>query len=50
MVLYTGLRRGNAVRIGWKNVKDNIIHLKTEKSQFKTDIFLPILLELAETL
>ncbi|WP_455480506.1 tyrosine-type recombinase/integrase [Bartonella sp. B12(2025)] len=50
VLLYTGLRRGDAVRIGWKNVKDNIIHLKTEKSQFKTDVFLPILPELAETL
>ncbi|MGF7157124.1 integrase [Bartonella heixiaziensis] len=38
--LYTGLHRGNAVRIGWKDVKDNIIHIKTEKSQFKTNVFL----------
>lgn len=44
------LQRGDAVRIGCKCVKDNIIHLKTEKSQFKTDVFLPILSELAETL
>ncbi|WP_039762461.1 tyrosine-type recombinase/integrase, partial [Bartonella queenslandensis] len=36
--------------IGWKDVKDNIIHLKTEKSQFKTDVFLPILPKLAQTL
>ncbi|MBX4336043.1 tyrosine-type recombinase/integrase [Bartonella raoultii] len=50
VLLYTGLRRGDAVRIGWKDVKDNIIHLKTEKSQFKTDVFLPILPELAEIL
>ncbi|WP_375694421.1 tyrosine-type recombinase/integrase [Bartonella sp. AD24XZML] len=50
VLLYTGLRRGDAVRIGWKDVNDNIIHLKTEKSQFKTDVFLPILPELAETL
>ncbi|MDN0003211.1 tyrosine-type recombinase/integrase [Bartonella henselae] len=50
VLLYTGLRRGDAVRIGWKDVKDNIIHLKTEKSQFKTDVFLPILPELTETL
>ncbi|WP_208431290.1 tyrosine-type recombinase/integrase [Bartonella doshiae] len=50
VLLYTGLRRGDAVRIGWKDVKDNIIHLKTEKSQFKTDVFLPILPELATTL
>ncbi|PIT68172.1 tyrosine-type recombinase/integrase [Bartonella tribocorum] len=50
VLLYTGLRRGDAVRIGWKDVKDNIIHLKTEKSQFKTDVFLPILPELAKML
>ncbi|WP_336294053.1 tyrosine-type recombinase/integrase [Bartonella sp. CB169] len=50
VLLYTGLRRGDAVRIGWKDVKDNIIHLKTEKSKFQTDVFLPILPELATTL
>ncbi|WP_273783861.1 tyrosine-type recombinase/integrase [Bartonella sp. AU15XJBT] len=50
VLLYTGLRRGDAVRIGWKDVNDNIIHLKTEKSQFQTDVFLPILPELAQTL
>ncbi len=51
VLLYTGLRRGDAVRIGWKDITtDNIIHLKTEKSQFKTDVFLPILSELEETL
>ncbi|WP_455474688.1 tyrosine-type recombinase/integrase [Bartonella sp. B30(2025)] len=48
--LYTGLRRGDAIRIGWKDVKDNTIHLKTEKSKFQTDVFLPILPELASTL
>ncbi len=50
VLLYTGLRRGDAVRIGWKDVKNNIIHLKTEKSKFQTDVFLPILPELAKTL
>ncbi|OPB31997.1 tyrosine-type recombinase/integrase [Bartonella sp. AR 15-3] len=50
VLLYTGLRRDDAVRIAWKCVKDNIIHLKTEKSQFKTDVFLSILPKLAETL
>ncbi|ALE03419.1 Integrase [Bartonella ancashensis] len=50
VLLYTGLRRGDAIRIGWKDVTDNIIHLKTEKSKFQMDVFLPILPELAETL
>ncbi|MET3560552.1 integrase [Bartonella japonica] len=50
MLLYTSLHRGDAIRIGWKDTKDNIIHLKTEKSKFQTDVFLPILPEMAETL
>ncbi|MET3559886.1 integrase [Bartonella japonica] len=50
VLLYTGLRRGDAIRIGWKDIKDDIIHLKTEKSKFQTDVFLPILPELAKTL
>ncbi|WP_208541907.1 tyrosine-type recombinase/integrase, partial [Bartonella capreoli] len=50
VLLYTGLRRGDVVRIGWKDDKDNIIHLKTEKSKFQTDVFLPILPELTKTL
>ncbi|AQX19883.1 tyrosine-type recombinase/integrase [Bartonella sp. WD16.2] len=50
VLLYTGLRRGDVVRVGWKDVTDNIIHLKTEKSKFQTDVFLPILPELAKTL
>ncbi|KEC55762.1 hypothetical protein [Bartonella koehlerae] len=45
--LYKGLRRSDAVCIGWQDTKDNIIHLKTEKSKFKTDVLL-ILPELAE--
>ncbi|ABM45518.1 hypothetical protein H704_00694 [Bartonella bacilliformis Peru38] len=36
--------------ISWKDVTDNIIHLKTEKSQFQTDVFLSILPKLAATL
>ncbi|MET3590290.1 integrase [Bartonella silvatica] len=44
------MRRGDAVRIGWNDVKNNIIHPKTEKSKFQTDVFLPILPELAKTL
>ncbi|WP_407965989.1 tyrosine-type recombinase/integrase [Bartonella sp. C271] len=50
VLLYTGLRRGDAIRIGWKDVKESVIHLKTEKSKFQTDVFLPILPELAATL
>lgn len=34
VLLYTGLRRGDAVRIGWKDIEDDVIQLKTEKSQF----------------
>nr|WP_245289052.1 hypothetical protein [Bartonella henselae] len=34
-LLYTGLCCGKAVRIGWKDIKDNIIHLTAEKSKSK---------------
>ncbi|MET3589502.1 integrase [Bartonella silvatica] len=44
------MRHGDAVRIGWNDVKNNIIHIKTEKSKFQTDVFLPILSELVKTL
>ncbi|WP_455474553.1 hypothetical protein [Bartonella sp. B30(2025)] len=44
------MHRGNTIRIGWKDVKDDIIHLKTEKNKFQTDVFLPILPELTSTL
>jgi hypothetical protein len=50
VLLYTGLRRGDAVRLGRQHVKDSIATLKTEKSQFTVEVTLPILPALARTL
>jgi integrase len=46
--LYTGLRRGDAVRLGRQHVRDGVITLKTEKTG--TEVTIPILPELAATL
>ena len=48
VLLYTGLRRGDAVRLGRQHVRDGIATLKTEKTE--TVVTLPILPVLAETL
>jgi integrase len=48
VLLYTGLRRGDAVRLGRQHIRDGIATLKTEKTD--TVVTLPILPVLAETL
>ena len=48
VLLYTGLRRGDAVRLGRQHVRDGVATLKTEKTD--TEVTLPILPVLAETL
>jgi integrase len=48
VLLYTGLRRGDAVRLGRQHIRDGIATLKTEKTD--TIVTLPILPVLAETL
>lgn len=48
VLLYTGLRRGDAVRIGRQHVRDGVATLKTEKN--KVEVNLPILPVLAKTL
>lgn len=48
VLLYTGLRRGDAVTIGRQHVRDGVASLKTEKTGTQVDI--PILPALAETL
>jgi integrase len=48
VLLYTGLRRGDAVRLGRQHIRDGIATLKTEKTD--TLVTLPILPVLAETL
>lgn len=50
VLLYTGLRRGDAVRFGRQHVRDGIGTLKTEKSGFTVEVTLPILPVLAATL
>jgi integrase len=48
VLLYTGLRRGDAVRLGRPHVRDGIASIKTEKTG--TPIVIPILPLLARTL
>src|SRR5262249_26333296 len=48
VLLYTGLRRGDAVRIGRQHVRDGIATIRTEKTG--TELNLPTLPELQEAL
>jgi integrase len=48
VLLYTGLRRGDAVRFGKQHVRDSVGTIKTEKTG--TEVTLPILPVLAQTL
>lgn len=50
LLLYTGLRRGDAVRLGRQHVRDGVATLKTEKSGSTVEVTLPILPVLAATL
>jgi integrase len=50
VLLYTGFRRGDAVRLGRQHVRDRVASIKTEKSGFALGVEIPILPVLAETL
>lgn len=50
VLLYTGLRRGDAVRLGRQHVRDGVATLRTEKSQDEIVVTIPILPILAMTL
>lgn len=50
VLLYTGLRRGDAVTLGRQHVRDGVATLKTEKSKYKMEVSIPILPVLAKTL
>lgn len=50
VLLYTGLRRGDAVLLGWQHIRDGIATVQTEKSGQKITVSLPILPVLADTL
>jgi integrase len=48
ILLYTGLRRGDAAMLGRQHVKDGVIRIRTEKCA--TQVTIPILPELAEVI
>lgn len=50
VLLYTGMRRGDAVRLGRPHVRDGVATFRTEKSQGEIEVTLPILPILAKTL
>jgi integrase len=50
VLLYTGLRRGDAVRLGRQHVRNGVVTLRTEKSQGEVIVSLPILPVLQRTL
>jgi integrase len=50
VLLYTGLRRGDAVALGKQHVRNGVATLRTEKSQGDITVTLPILPVLAATL
>jgi integrase len=50
VLLYTGLRRGDAVQLGRQHVRDGVATIRTEKSQGQVTVSIPILPALAATL
>jgi integrase len=48
ILLCTGLRRGDAVRLGRQHVRDSVIEIRTEKTG--TQVFIPVLPELAHVI
>lgn len=50
VLLYSGLRRGDAVLLGWQHIRDGIATIQTEKSGQRVTVTLPILPVLARTL
>lgn len=50
VLLYTGLRRGDAARIGPAHVRDGVATIQTEKSGERIEVTLPILPALQRTL
>ena len=50
IIAYTGLRRGDAVRLGRQHVRNGVATIKTEKSGFTVEVTLPILPVLQATL
>lgn len=50
VLLYTGLRRGDAVRLGRQHVRDGFWAIKTEKSNLQVEVCNPVLPVLQRTL
>lgn len=50
VLLYTGLRRGDAVRLGRQHVRNGVATIRTEKSQGEIEVIIPILPVLDEAL
>ena len=50
VLLFTGLRRGDAVVVGKQHVKDGVIYLRTQKSGYQTEVPMPLHPTLAATL
>ena len=50
VLLYTGMRRGDAVVLGRQHVRDGVATLRTEKSQGEIEVSIPILPVLTEAL
>lgn len=50
ILLFTGLRRGDAVRLGRQHVRDGVATIKTEKSGYEIEVNITILHELAATI
>lgn len=50
VLLYTGLRRGDAVKLGWQHVRNGVATIRTEKSQRDIAVTIPILPALSATL
>jgi integrase len=50
VLIYTGLRRGDAVKLGRQHVRDGEATIKTEKSNFQIEVTIPLLPPLVEAL
>jgi integrase len=50
VLLYTGLRRGDAVRLGRQHVREGVASIKTQKSGNVVEVTIPLLPPLVETL
>lgn len=50
LMLYTGLRRSDVVRLGPQHIRDGVLTIKLKKSQELTEVILPVLPPLKESI